>query len=416
MVPGMTRKRSWSGAIAFTAAIAACSTGTPSGEPEPQPVSGPLPGDNFAFVYLTGTSITHHDTRTGMDRLVAPDASEVLAAAASPSGERVAVAFHSGDSSKVVVIDTELGSATDVHAGPAGTSFTMAWSSDGERLGIGFQRSRGGGGVVVFHADGTIRNMGCRAANRFEVWRSVSQAIVQDGGAFYAVNASNCATMATLRKVGKTEMKYAPNGRRVSFYQDRSVTFANRSQPQVIPELWMADYAGNGSAVVADFQSRPGNSVWSPTATQITYEVVSRRWANTTHLVTYDVRSSDYSYIAKEKSLGVPNDFGACWSPDGSRFAHDRTYARSTGTQSYTTRQVIVRQGTEEKVVLDEVVDLPAEQIVSNRPATCQWTGNRHVLVATHRGQRVVNVEEGDTYEVSAERTILGVRVFEKER
>ena len=65
---------------------------------------------------------------------------------------------------------------------------------------------------------------------------------------------------------------------------------------------------------------------------------------------------------------------------------------------------------------MDEVVDLPAEQIVANRPATCQWTGNRHVLVATHRGQRVVNVEDGDTFEVSAERAILGVRVFEKER
>jgi hypothetical protein len=372
-----------------------------------------LPGDNYAFVYHSGTSITHHDTRSGRDQLVARSASEVLAAAASPNGERVAVAFRNGDSSQVVVIQNESGSVTNVHSGPASTDYTMAWSSDGERLGVGFRPSAGRGGVTVFEVGGTVRDMGCRAANQFEAWRSASQAIVQDGSALYTVNASNCATIATLRKVGKTEMRYAPNGRRVSFYQDRSVTFANRSQPQVIPELWIADYAGNGAAVVADFQSRPSNGVWSPTAAQITYEVVSRRWANTTHLVTYDVRSNDYSYIAEEKSLGVPNDFGVCWAPDGSRFAHDRTYARSSGTQSYTTRQVVVRQGTEEKVVLDDVVDLPATRVVTNRPAACQWTGNRHVIVATHRGQRVVNVEGGEPYQVPAGREILGVKVFE---
>jgi hypothetical protein len=74
---------------------------------------------------------------------------------------------------------------------------------------------------------------------------------------------------------------------------------------------------------------------------------------------------------------------------------------------------VVVRQGTEEKVVLDDVVDLPATRVVTNRPAACQWTGNRHVIVATHRGQRVVNVEGGEPYQVPAGREILGVKVFE---
>ena len=413
---GIIPKRSWSGIIAFTAVVAACSTGTPSAGPEPQPAVGPLPGDNYAFVHQTGATITHHDTRTGVDRPVAQNATEVLAAAASPTGDRVAVAYLSGDSTHVVVIENESGSVTNVHVGPAPTAYTMAWSFDGDRLGVGFRPRSGRGGIVVLEANGTVRDMGCQASNQFEAWRSVSQAIVQDGSAFYTVNAANCSTLATLRKVGKTEMKYSPNGRRVSFYQDRSVTFANRSQPQVIPELWIADYAGNGASVVADFQSRPHNSTWAPSAAQITYEVVSRRWANTTHLVTYDVRSSDYSYVAEEKDLGVPNDFGACWSPDGTRFAHDRTYARSTGTQSYTTRQVVVRQGTNEKVVLDDVVDLPATQVLANKPAVCQWIGNRHVLIATHRGQRIIDVEDGEAYQVPSEREILGVRVFENGR
>jgi hypothetical protein len=74
---------------------------------------------------------------------------------------------------------------------------------------------------------------------------------------------------------------------------------------------------------------------------------------------------------------------------------------------------VVVRRGTEEQVVLDEVLDLPAAQVVANRPSTCRWTGNRHLLVSTHRGQRVVDVEDGEIYQVPPERTILGVKVFD---
>jgi hypothetical protein len=165
--------------------------------------------------------------------------------------------------------------------------------------------------------------------------------------------------------------------------------------------------------VIADYQSRPRHAVWSPNGERIVYEVVSRRWANTTHLVAYEPATNAYAYIAQEMELGVPNDFGACWSPDSRRIAHDRTYARSTGARSYTTRQVVVREGTTEKVVLDEVIDLPPAQVVADPPARCRWMGGRYLLVDTRQGQRVVDVEDGETYRVPPERQVLVVRVFE---
>jgi hypothetical protein len=198
----------------------------------------------------------------------------------------------------------------------------------------------------------------------------------------------------------------------VAFYQDRSVQFTNREGPQIVPELWIASFDGAGARVVADFQSRPRNSVWAPNAGRIVYEVVSRRWANTTHLVAYDIQGDAFSYVAEEKSLGVPNDFGACWSPDSRRFAHDRTYARSTGTQAYTTRQVVVRDGTNEQVVLDEVIDLPPAQVVANRPALCQWMGPGDLLIETRRGHRVVDVGDGEVFEVPGDRRVLAVVGF----
>ncbi len=416
MVWRLTRIQMLPGVAVAAAGLVACSSGAPSGTPEPQPISAPLPGDNYAFVYHEGSTLGRHDTRTGADQHLASDASEVLAAAASPTGARVAVAYRSGDSSRVLVVDTESGSVMEVQAGDARTTYTMAWSLDGIRLGLGYRPQSGRGGITVVETDGSVRDMGCQASNQFEAWRSASQAVVQDGGAYYTVDASNCATLATLRKVGKTGMEYAPNGGRVAFYQDRTVTFTNRAEPQSIPELWIADYAGNGAKVVADFQSRARNSAWSPTADEITYEVVSRRWANTTHLVTYDVRTADYRYIAEEKALGVPNDFGACWSTGGRRFAHDRTYARNTGTQPYTTRQVVVRQGTDETVVFDEVVDIPASRYTAAKPASCQWIGDRHLLISSRRGQSVVDVEDGETHRFPSDRKVFGVKVFDAER
>ncbi|MDH5551574.1 MAG: hypothetical protein OEZ42_16955, partial [Gemmatimonadota bacterium] len=336
-------------------AVAACG---PGATPEPAPtVAGPLPGDNYAIVYWTGGTIRHLDTRTGRDRPIVHGVDEVLLGEASALGDGVGIAFRRGDSTHVVAIDTDTGAVTVVHDGSGGAMHSMAWLPDGRRLGVGIQGD-GNDGIKVAEA-GTVRDMGCQAANRFAAWRSRSQAIVHDRLNFYAVGASDCGTLITVSKTGKIEPQYAPSGTRMAYYQNRSVTRANRPQPEIVPELWVADYDGGAVRVISDYQSRPRNSRWSPDGEHVVYEVVSRRWANTTHLITYAVPTDDYSYIAEEKALGVPNDFNACWSPDGRRIAHDRTYARSSGQQAYATRQVVVRQGAGERVVLDEVIGEP---------------------------------------------------------
>jgi hypothetical protein len=396
--------------VGFVLFAAACAA-RPEAEPTPV-VTGPLPGDNYAYVYQTGDAIRRHDTRTGTDELVVAGVGELLLAVASPSGSRVAVALRQSQGSRVVAIETETGSVTEVADDGQEATYTMAWSRDGDALGVGVRFDGGGGGVRVLDADGVVRDIGCRASNRFEAWRSSSQAIVHDDANFYTVSTEGCATVATFGKTGKRDIAYAPNGRRVAFYQDRSVQFTNRERPQIVPELWIASFDGAGARVVADFQSRPRNSVWAPNAGRIVYEVVSRRWANTTHLVAYDIQGDAFSYVAEEKPLGVPNDFAACWSPDSRRFAHDRTYARSTGTQAYTTRQVVVRDGTNEQVVLDEVIDLPPAQVVANRPDSCQWMGPEHLLIATRRGHRVVDVGDGEVFEVPGDRRVLAVVGF----
>jgi hypothetical protein len=398
--------------VVLLALAAACAPGAP--EPAPEP-SGPLPGDNFAYVYATQDAIVYHDTRTGRESALAEGVAEVMVSAGSVDGSGVAVAYRLGDGTRVVAVDTESGAAVEVHRGDAGTTYTMRWSADGERLGVGYRPAGGGGGILVRESDGTVRDMGCSASNRFVTWRSATQAVVFDGVSYYAVNAANCATLATFSRVGKRDVTFAPNGRRAAYGQDRTVTRSGGGTV-TIPELYIASHDGSGSRIIADYRSRPSHPVWSPGAGAVAYEVASARWANTTHVVIYNVGSNEYSYEASEKELGVPSDFAVCWAPDGRHIAHERVYARRGPQGAYTTRQVVVRGGGAERVVVDEIVDLPPD-MVRERRDQCRWAGPAHLLVSTEQGDRVVRAADGATYAVAVlPQVALGVMVFPQER
>jgi hypothetical protein len=372
--------------------------------------AAPLSGEGSAYVYEAGGALHRRDTRAGRAEPIVRNVDEVLAAAASLGGRRLALAFRSGGATSVVAIDNETGAIANVHQGGVGAAYTLGWSTDGERLGVGIRDA--GGGVRVVEGSGEARDMGCQS-DEFVAWRSASEAIVSDRTNFYTVRSGDCGTLATVVPLGKSNIGFSPNGRRLAYYQDRSVTFANRAQPEVIPELWIAAHDGSGARVIADYQSRPQGSVWSPDGDRIVYEVVSRRWANTMHLVIYDVPGNSYSYEASEKQLGVPSDFGACWSPDGRRIAHERSYARVGQGLTYTTRHVVVRSGADEKVVFEELIgDAPAGASEEADLAPCQWMGTRHLLISTRRGQRLIGVDDGTVQELPADQRVLAAAVF----
>lgn len=399
--------------LLWTAALGACASGAPNPDVGLQPtVVAPLSGDNYAYVYYAGETVGRVDTRTGADVNVADGVTELLAFAANRSGSRTAVAFSQGPTSEVVIIDGLTGGTTKVHLGSSATAYTLAWSLDGTRLGVGF-RGPDGDGILVVEPDGTVNNIGCRASNRFEAFRAPTELIVHDGTTFYSVSTTNCATLASFRKAGKKDMTYSENGRRVSYFQDRTLQFTNRDNSRVIAELSVSNYNGSGPQTVADFQSTPAGAILSPDGGRVAYEVMSARWANTTHVVVYDLSSNEYTYIAKEKQLGVPSDFSACWASDGRRIAHERAYARSTGAQDYVSREIVVRDGDNERVVFEEIVDRPLMDLKLNRPPKCQWIGARHLLVWSNHGYRIVDTEHDGTYVAAENRRVLGAMVFE---
>ncbi len=397
--------------LGLVASGCAAGGGTSEGPATPS-IEAPLPGDNYAIVYESGTGIAIRDTRAGTDRTARAGTGDVVATAASVTGGKVAVARRSPDGTEVVVIDAPSGTVTEIPQAAGGEQYTLAWSSDGALVGVGVQGTTSG--VFLLGADGVARSMGCSASDRIEAWRSPSQAVVHDDRNFYTVRTSDCATLARFTKVGHPGATFAPNGLRVAYYQDRPVQREGAGTVQV-PELWIARHDGNGATKIADFQSRPSGHAWAPDGSKLVYAVESRRWANTSHLVVYDIPSAEYSFIAEEKDLGVPSDFGACWSPDGRRFAHERLYSRSTGTRQYSTRQIVVRAGEAESVIFDEIVDLPPSAIRARGGPTCRWVSARHVLVSTGNGDHVIDADDGDTYRVESGRRVLGVAVFERD-
>jgi hypothetical protein len=401
-------------AVLCTGVIAtACASGGPGPDATAAPaVVAPLPGDNYALVYAAGDRIGLHDTRTGNDRDAVMGVAEVLAVAVSRGGGRVAIAYAGGDGNRVAAVDAATGAVTEIPQAAGGEEYTLAWSMDGTHLGVGVRGATSG--VFWLGPDGAVHSMGCSASDGIEAWRSPTQAVVQDERNFYTVRASDCGTLARFTKVGHPGATFADNGRRVAYYQNRQVR-QQGGGTVAVPELWIAGHDGNGATKIADFQSRPANHAWSPDGAKLAYEVESRRWANTSHLVVYDVATAEFAFIAEEKSLGVPSDFGACWSGDGRRLAHERLYSRSTGTRQYSTRQVVVRDGETEHVIFDELVNLPPATIRAQGGPGCRWLGDRYVLVPSRTGYRVIDADDGEAYTAASDWHVLGATVFRQE-
>jgi len=390
---------------------AACAPRGPGATPAP---AGPLPGDNYAMVYLSGDAVHRLDTRTGVDDILLIDVDSVLLATPSASGRALGLAYRRADSTAALALDVETGAVTDLHRGMRGTVYTGAWSVDEQHFAVGFRPNGGRGGVIMVGPDRQPKSIGCRASDRVEAWRSASQLVVHDAVNFYTVTTNNCSTLARFSKPGKRDPAFAPNGSRVAYFVNRSVRFANRAAPEIIPELWVANHDGSNARIVADHQSRPRHAVLSPDGRSVAYEVVSRRWANTTHVVVYTFSTDAYSYIAEEKTLGVPSDVAACWSPDGRRVAHERLYARSSGAQAYTTRQVVVRAGDTESVVFEEIVGQSKPEVLGNPLGHCRWVGTRHLLIDSRTDQHIVDVDDSETLDVASKRRVLTVKVVQE--
>lgn len=251
--------------------------------------------------------------------------------------------------------------------------------------------------MTALLSDGTVRDVGCRASNRFFAWQGANRAVVGDGSNVYTVDAANCATLTTLPRQGKADFAFSPDGQRLSFMMT-----GQRGG------LYIARVSGAGATRIADAAFNPRNVHWSPQGDQLAFEIRSRQYSNVSHVAVHDVSTGEISYADRETELGLPSDALPCWSPDGSALLHERRYARSGAGQSYTMRQLVVKAvaTSEERIVSEELISTSTPPFAPS----CWWADTRHAVVRTADSFDVIDVFSGEAFEIPAERQPLLVR------
>ncbi|MGD2135741.1 MAG: hypothetical protein PVF27_06255, partial [Gemmatimonadales bacterium] len=64
----------------------------------------------------------------------------------------------------------------------------------------------------------------------------------------------------------------------------------------------------------------------------------------------------------------------------------------------------------------EEIISREVAAIVAAPPERCRWIGDRHLLITSEGGPRVVTADDGATLELPAPGTVLGVLVLEAGR
>ena len=213
--PGLT--------LAAVLAAGACARGpTPSPVP-PVPPAAPG-GPAFLFYYQDAAGVHRLDARTARDTLFIPGARQPIASALSPDTAVLAIGYAAADSARLVLADVASGSVRPIHAAPRTYRYTLAWSPDGSQLAAGYftERQAGnlvvpsrGGIFIVGRGEGGRRSVGCESSTMVYAWVAPDTIVVGDGRAIYPVSVRGCRSEAAFSLLGKRDLAFSPDGRRL---------------------------------------------------------------------------------------------------------------------------------------------------------------------------------------------------------
>lgn len=387
--------------------VGACG-GAPPPEPAPEPLAAPevpeAPAERYIVLYGGNDGIRHRDTGPGSDTVLVATTGAAVTRNVSPNRTQVAVAYTQGDSTKLAIIDASTGGVTPLHAMAAGGSYTMAWSQDNLALGIGY-RDRRGGGILIADAEGHVRDVGCSASNRFVAWVPDNNLVVGDGAEMYVVNPRNCATIWRIRTSNKEGVSYAPDGRLMLFYRHRFIQYRNQPERMREPELYVSRYNLADAQKIVTYTYRPQNARWSPDSRKIVFEARSQKYFDVTNLAFHDVQTGRTRFPdeAEGPPSDVSSDRNAYWSPNSARIVYDRTFARTSGGQSWNTNQKVVLNPATgaEKVLAEEIVRGGAiaagEDPIGE---TVGWVDDEHIVLRSPRWVRILNVDTDASYDL----------------
>ncbi len=413
--------------VCIAGSTAACASGSPPPTAAPAPratIEAPV-GEHYVIHYVDDGGLRRRDTRSGIDSMMVSIEGSVVESKESRDKRHIAVAFERGDSKALAIIDVTSGGITEVHAVPGAARYSLAWSADGETLGVGYRvegadGQRRASGIALIDIDGTVRDVGCSVSNRFVAWVANGRLAVGDGVNYYIVNPRGCGTVATIPLRGKQDVTFSPDGRKMFLRRGPQDQYS-RQQAGNRLELHVADYNGANSRRVTDYRFEARNARWSPDSRKIAFELKSQRFANLWHVAVYDLARDQATFDAKQRTLGQPQDGEPFWSPGGDKLVHDRSFARRGAGQSYSTNQKVVKVLPEGSATLSnsaEIVvaeEVSQEGTVTGEPIgrTLGWIDDTHIAFSSSRWTRITNIDQKQTYDLPPSAHLLGVAVVD---
>lgn len=326
-------------------------TPPPSSDTPPDTQAAPA-GPAYGVLYADAGGLKQTDLQTGTTTSLALGRLAVQTHAASADGRWVAAALATGDSVRLVLVDTRTAALQPVHAAARGTVYSLAWAPDGPGLAFGFyagppptggERTGPGGIRLVDARGGSVRDAGCSTATIAYHWLPEGRLAAGDGRNMYVVDRDGCATRTTVDARRMHELTVAPGGRRMAYlYRELLYDAAQRAY---VPDstLLLADLDGTDATEVAGNRYRAHRPAWSPDGTVLAFDVAAQEGLG--RLISlYDRDTQQATYLVPPDPEHAASDTAPVWSPSGDRLAFERrTDGAAPHPMVYTFTELLLR-------------------------------------------------------------------------
>lgn len=312
------------GAVLLGVLAAGCSapssTTAPSPESSPPTPSGPA----FSFLHTTPAGLVLHRTRPDTTRMLVRGATHAGPAAVSPSGERLAFTYTTGDSTHLALLSLATGALQPVDRRPADATYSLAWPDSSRRLAFAYYTptpngTRGPGDVFVAAPDGSTRDVGCSAAREVLAWLPDGALATRNDDKLYVVSPSNCATRAAADARRMRAAAYAPSGTALA-YIHRELTYDREAGDYTADSsLVLSPDHGQSNTELLGASRRVRHPRWATDGSELAVDVQVEASGHR-QIAVYNVADERTVYLTPPPQTTADQRFPR-WSPSASRLA-----------------------------------------------------------------------------------------------